>query len=89
MPAEEEKEKAKAEAHAEQERVRREEHEKQLEALRAITGSVTPKVAAGVTSETSTSVADELVKLAQLVERGLLTPDEFSAQKAALLKGRT
>ncbi len=33
----------------------------------------------------STSTADELVKLADLHSRGLLTDDEFNAQKAALL----
>lgn len=33
------------------------------------------------------SVADELSKLAALLDRGLLTPDEFAAQKAKLLGG--
>jgi hypothetical protein len=31
------------------------------------------------------SSADELAKLAQLREQGLLTPEEFEAQKAKLL----
>jgi len=34
------------------------------------------------------SVADELQKLAALVQQGLLTPDEFNAQKARLLGHR-
>ncbi|WP_227999757.1 SHOCT domain-containing protein [Mycolicibacterium sp. P1-5] len=33
----------------------------------------------------SVSVADELAKLAKLRDDGVLTPDEFAAQKAKLL----
>ena len=33
----------------------------------------------------SSSTADELVKLAELREKGLLTPEEFEAQKAKIL----
>ena len=36
-------------------------------------------------ASSSTSVADEISKLAALRDQGLLTPDEFNAQKAALL----
>jgi hypothetical protein len=35
-----------------------------------------------------TSLADELTKLASLVQQGLLSPQEFEAQKARLLSGR-
>lgn len=34
----------------------------------------------------SSSVADELAKLADLLDRGALTAEEFGAQKAALLQ---
>jgi hypothetical protein len=37
------------------------------------------------TAGTSTSAADELVKLADLRDRGVLTPEEFDRRKAALL----
>lgn len=33
----------------------------------------------------ATSVADQIIKLAGLLDRGLLTPEEFAAQKAKLL----
>jgi hypothetical protein len=36
-------------------------------------------------ASSSTSVADEIGKLAALRDQGLITPDEFNAQKAALL----
>lgn len=57
-------------------------HEKQLEALRAIAANKVPTEAAP-----SRSVADEIAKLGELRDKGLLTPEEFQAQKAALLKG--
>ena len=41
--------------------------------------------ASGMVSPTRESVADELTKLAQLKERGLLTDEEFLTQKAKLL----
>jgi hypothetical protein len=34
------------------------------------------------------SVADELMKLAALVQEGILSPQEFEAQKARLISGR-
>jgi hypothetical protein len=36
-------------------------------------------------ASSSTSVADEIGKLAALRDQGVLTADEFNAQKAALL----
>lgn len=44
-------------------------------------------LAASAGAPTGHSLADELSKLADLLDRGLLTPDEFSAQKARLLDG--
>ncbi len=38
-------------------------------------------------TKTETSMADELVKLAQLKESGVLTDEEFSSQKEKLLNG--
>ncbi len=73
----EEAEKRATEAQREQER--REEHERQLASI---------KVLAKAPGSGSVSVADELVKLAGLRDAGVLTADEFAAQKAALLAGR-
>lgn len=41
--------------------------------------------AGGANQEASARVADELMKLAQLKTQGILTEDEFNAQKAKLL----
>ncbi|MBL0720028.1 hypothetical protein JI742_09030 [Piscinibacter sp. Jin2] len=87
IKAEEQRDKARLDALAERDLARREEHEKQIEALRAITVAVAPKATAFSDAASATSIADELTKLARLVEVGLLTPEEFSAQKAALLNG--
>lgn len=56
---------------------RHEEHEKQLEALKALRSAQPAE---------TTSVADEISKLAALLDKGLLTEEEFRAQKAALLR---
>lgn len=56
----------------------RKEHEKQLESLRAVTASST--------AAAQGSVTDELMKLADLKAKGILTDDEFQAQKAKLLR---
>jgi hypothetical protein len=70
-----------AEEEAERDRARREEHERQLEQIRAL--STQNELAdTGVAA----SVADELTKLAALRDRGVLTDEEFQSQKAALLK---
>ncbi len=37
-------------------------------------------------ASTSKSTADEIAKLASLLDQGLLTPEEFQAAKAQLLK---
>lgn len=60
------------------EKRRHEDHERQLEALKAVTSTAR-------SGGSGASIADEIEKLAQLKERGLLTDDEFAAQKAALL----
>lgn len=60
----------------------RREHERHLESLKALTASKTVQVP----SVTATSTADELAKLAQLRDRGILTEDEFRTQKETLLR---
>ena len=57
---------------------RTQEHERQLEALRAITAGQGQRAA-------PLSVAEELGKLAALRERGVITADEYERQKARLL----
>lgn len=64
---------------AEKDRERKEEHEKQLAALTALSS---PKPAATAPAQ---SVAEEIEKLGKLWEKGLLTEEEFKAQKAAVL----
>ena len=56
---------------------RKREHEKQLEQIRAAAGasSAAPQL----------SVAEEIAKLGDLLQRGLLTEEEFKQQKAAAL----
>ena len=61
---------------AKREKERREEHERQVESI---------KVLAKGGQASGLSVADELVKLVGLRDAGVLTPEEFAAQKAALL----
>lgn len=56
---------------------RRDAHERELESIKVLAQPRAPG-----------SVADELVKLAGLRDAGVLTDDEFAAQKAALLAGR-
>lgn len=72
---------------AEKDRVRREEHERQLESIKVLAASrQEPKAAAPAsTLAPGTSLADEIRKLAQLRDEGLLTVDEFNEQKARLL----
>lgn len=61
---------------------RREEHEQQLESIRAISR-------AGGASQAPSSVADEIAKLAALRAQGALTDSEFQSQKKALLGAKT
>lgn len=51
----------------------------------------TPVAAPAVTLERPHAVliADQIIKLAELLDRGLLTPEEFTSQKAALLAARS
>jgi hypothetical protein len=74
---------ARAEEEAERDRARREEHERQLEQIRALSAQNAPPEAA-----VATSVADELIKLAALRDRGDLTDEEFQAQKNGLLNSK-
>jgi hypothetical protein len=62
-------------------------HEKQLESIKAIAQSSGSNSALtrNIADARPFSVADELIKLGELKEKGLLTEDEFSAQKQLLL----
>ena len=71
----------KADELAREERAR--EHERQIEALQAL--RVPPSPPAPPAAPARPSVVDELERLGSLLERGLLTEDEFKAQKAQLL----
>jgi len=72
---------------AEKDRVRREEHERQLESIKVLATSRQEPTVAAPTSKLApgASLADEIRKLAQLRDDGLLTPEEFAEQKARLL----
>lgn len=69
---------AKKAEEARREQERQEDHDRQLESIKTL---------AKTRPSTGVSVADELVKLAKLRDDGVLTPEEFAAQKAALLAG--
>ncbi len=55
------------------------------QAFRALRDFVQVILAQRDAPEDSASIADELSKLAQLRDQGVLTDDEFAAQKAKLL----
>ena len=61
------------------------EHEKQLESLRVLAAAQRTNAPKATTTNMSISVADELDKLASLRDRGVLTTEEFEAQKSTLL----
>ena len=68
------------------ERVRREEHERQLESIKAIAApQKIPSTQQRSVGAASISVADEIRKLAALRGEGLLTDAEFQSQKSVLL----
>lgn len=56
-----------------------------VEAFKALRDFIQTKIAAPTGAQPQVSVADELSKLAQLRDQGILTDDEFAAQKAKLL----
>ena len=64
---------------------RKMEHEKQLEALKALSS---PNRAASPVQVAQITPAEEIEKLGALLERGLLTEQEFKEQKAAILARR-
>lgn len=70
---------------AAKQRLREQEHERQLESIRAIANKPTV-VTAPTTAAPSRSVADELLKLKSLRDQGVLTEDEFQTQKTSILK---
>lgn len=78
------KEASEAEARYEQlqrEAERKREHERELEAIRALSASQPPRSPI----DGSPTVADQLEKLGELLNRGLLTAEEFAQQKTKLL----
>jgi hypothetical protein len=74
-------------AEKEQQYIATREHERQLESIKAIARSNADNqlLAKSDTPIQPYSVADELSKLGALKEKGLLTDEEFSAQKQQLL----
>ncbi len=65
---------------------RKREHEKQLESLRALTAAQVGHASSQIHEPGAPhSVADELTKLAALLDRGILSPEEFQQQKKQLL----
>ncbi|MGE4431735.1 MAG: DUF4429 domain-containing protein [Sphingobium sp.] len=58
---------------------------KDADAFRALRNFVQDRIGKGGQKNTGASIADELAKLAALKEQGILTEDEFIAQKAKLL----
>ena len=75
------------EAEKDRQYIAKREHEKQLESIKVIAQSNAGNSAFSKNSTTTQpfSVADELTKLGALKEKGLLTEEEFSAQKQQLL----
>lgn len=59
--------------------------EAQFRKLRAMVEEAVREAKTPLATPAAASVADELAKLASLLDRGLLTEDEFSMQKARLL----
>jgi hypothetical protein len=71
----------------EKERLSRQEHERQLESIKAIAATSAPSAPHANTSSMSVaSAADEIMKLGELRDRGLLTDAEFQSQKVAILR---
>jgi hypothetical protein len=67
---------------AEKERLRREDHERQLESIRAVASKANEATTPG------RSVTDELAKLAELRDKGVLTDAEFQIEKLKILGQR-
>lgn len=63
---------------------RRQEHELQLASIKALAPTAQAAVP-GTAQPFGVSTADEIEKLAGLLDRGLLTSEEFTAQKARIL----
>ena len=67
-------------AEAARQKERAQEHELQIESIKAIA-----RAPSAATATPSGSIADELVKLAALRDSGVLTDAEFATQKARLM----
>lgn len=70
------------------EKIRKEEHERQVESIRAIASRSDTVAPSSNPSGEVRSVADELAKLAELRDKGVLTDAEFQAQKTSLLSSK-
>lgn len=80
LKEEEAKEKAKKQEELARDVDKKREHESQLEALRALASSQNTSAANGFTS-----IADEIMKLSDLKDKGVLSFTEFEDQKKRLL----
>ena len=79
--------KANLTAEARMARLRRDEHDRQIEALRSVQNAGAGAESSRVDSTASAPlVADELEKLARLRDNGVLSSEEFQARKELLLK---
>lgn len=84
----ERKERLRREEEEKKEQLRREEHERQVESIKAIASRSDAVASSNAAGPAARSVADELAKLAELRDKGVLTDSEFLAQKAALLSSK-
>jgi hypothetical protein len=90
LTAEEAKRYARIRDEEARDKLRKEQHERQLASITAISASVAAAKPAGTAAEVgSASVSTELTQLAALRDRGVLTENEFQAQKANVLKRAT
>jgi hypothetical protein len=72
---------------ARQEQLRREDHERHLESIKALTSTTSGNEAVPSSANTHkpVSISDELEKLATLRDKGILSDEEFQQQKSILL----
>lgn len=68
-------------------RIRREDQDRHIEELKSAQTLGPPARAAGERTDSSPLVADELEKLANLRDRGVLSEEEFQTRKSLLLRG--
>lgn len=70
-----------------QEQLRREDHERHLESIKALTSTTSGSEAdnSSANAHKSVSISDELEKLATLRDKGILSDEEFQQQKSKIL----